>query len=124
MKRFIAALTLFFLFISLEAKTKQINLRIGSRDVENPWEGEERIPTSTPFVAHDDATIYIYTDKCLENLQIAISDRNGHVLFLTTIHIEADKEKSFGIDNLKNGQYLIELLSDADYYYGYFEIAQ
>jgi len=128
MKRlFIVILLLLFVTSVIYAKRSVIHLYYQEKGepVKNPWgNSEERIPAYVFFLTYENDTLYVYANKNMEHIQISISNKNGDVVFFTVSSLVQEEEATFPIKDLPKGEYCIELLSDTDYYYGYFEIAQ
>lgn len=102
---------------------KIIHLRHEYKVVKDDWQQSERMPVSALFVTYENSTIFIEAEKSLGLFQISVIDKEGNVAFFTVNSLGKDVF-SFSIKDIPKGEYCIELLSDIDYYYGYFEIAQ
>lgn len=88
------------------------------------WHKDTRSVSYVPTITHDSNTLYIYSDIVLDNLQIIIKDTRGTTLYSRTTTIPNTQCYSFTIDNIKEGDFIIELKHEKKYLYGYFSIHQ
>lgn len=88
------------------------------------WHEEIRSTFCIPTITHDNNIFYIYSDIVLDNLQIIIKDTRGTILYSSTTTIPNTQCYSFTIDNIKEGDFIIELKHEKKYLYGYFSIHQ
>ena len=88
------------------------------------WHEEIRSTFCIPTITHDGNIFYIYSDIVLDNLHIIIKDTRGTILYSSTVTIPNTQCYSFTIDNIKEGDFIIELKHEKKYLYGYFTIHQ
>lgn len=88
------------------------------------WHEEIRSTSCVPTITHDSNTLCIYSNIILENLHIIVKDRMGTTLYSNTVTISSNQHYSFTINNIKEGDFLIELTHENKYLYGYFYISQ
>ncbi len=107
----------FFTFMS-HSEEKRVEV------IKRHWFEDTRSVSCVPTITHDSNTVYIYSDIVLDNLQIIIKDTRGTILYSSTTTIPNTQCYSFTIDNIKEGDFIIELKHEKKYLYGYFSIHQ
>jgi len=88
------------------------------------WHKEIRSTSFIPTITHDSNTLYIYSDIVIENLHITVRDTTGMILYSNTVTISNTQRYSFTINDMNEGEFLIELTHENKYLYGYFNISQ
>lgn len=82
---------------------------------------DNRSIPSEPILSQDDNTIYIYSEKQLDNLCIEIKDLStNEVVYSTVATIPADTEYATSITSLPKGEYLFTITQRNKYIVGYF----
>ena len=89
------------------------------RDKWNPDVCEDR-SINGPCLSMDENAIYIYSEKQLDNLDIAITDHNGCIVHAETIMLWAGVDYLVCIDWLPQGEYYILVMQGEKYIMGQF----
>lgn len=84
----------------------------------------ERSLPIEPSASYDNNTIYLYSEVPLENLQVAIKNETGEILFCEYVCVSPQYPYTFSIGNVENGIYILELDDGKYKYHGFFEINQ
>lgn len=115
----------FFLFLSClfafncMAQTP-VPITEGGEDNAEDRDIDHRSLTVLPTVAHDGNVLYLFSDICIENLQVIVTDATGSEVYSTIITLLGNK--TILLPELPNGNYSIELFYEEKYLYGYFTI--
>ena len=121
MKHFIAIfLTLTMEFFTSISYSEEKSVEV----IKQHWLEDTRSVSCVPTITHDSNTLYIYSNVILDNLHIIIKDTRGTTLYSCTTTILNNQCYSFTIDNIKEGDFIIELKHEKKYLYGYFSIHQ
>lgn len=93
--------------------------------VNNKWREElgERSLSSCPTLIKEGSTLFILSDKVLENLSIAITSEDGRQVYLELYNVTVDTEYIIPIDLLPAGNYCITVMQGANYVIGYFHVS-
>lgn len=83
---------------------------------------EWRSITFEPTASIDGNLIIIYSDITVQNVQVAVKDMAGNVVYTSTITIPAKQHHSFTLDNVESGDYVLEVTYADKFFYGYFII--
>ena len=75
-----------------------------------------------PTASIDGNFISIFSDITIQNVQVAVKDMMGNVIYSNTIAIPAKQHYSFTLDNVESGDYVLEVTYAYKYYYGYFAL--
>ena len=73
-----------------------------------------------PTASIDGNTISIFSDITIQNVQVAVKDMAGNVIYANTIAIPSKQNYSFSLDDIESGNYVLEVIYMNKYYYGYF----
>lgn len=88
---------------------------------ENWWQTEEIDRSFTsPYLSMDDESIYIYSEKQLDDVYIAITNNNGCVFYAEIVNIPAGRDYAVSIETLPEGEYSITLMQGNKYIIGEF----
>lgn len=75
-----------------------------------------------PTATQEGDVIFISCDLPLQNVQVAVKDAIGDIIYTNTISIPAKGHYSFSLDNAESGSYILEVTIGDSYYYGYFTL--
>lgn len=75
-----------------------------------------------PTASIDGNIICIFSDITIQNVQVAVKDMAGNVIYTSTIAIPAKQHYSFTLDNVESGDYVLEVTCADKYFYGYFAL--
>lgn len=85
-------------------------------EVNDNWNDCEDLRSITsPILSQDENTIYIYTEKQLDNLSIEIKDLSGKVVYSTVTTIPAETEYPTTINMLPQGEYFFTITQGSKY---------
>lgn len=86
------------------------------------WTKNKRsIETFIPLVIYDGSLFCIYSETLMQEAELTIKDKYNTIVYSTIITVLPNEETAFTLP-MSNGEYMIELECNEDYYYGYFEI--
>ena len=100
---------LFLFFASLFFGTSIIyaegNEKVIPKDYK--WEDTENRDTSYPQLYQSESSVYVYSEKQLDNLTIGIADMQGNTYHYEVTTIPACTYYAVSIDSLPSGQYYL-----------------
>lgn len=93
--------------------------------VKDNWENsvDNRSLSSCPTLIKEENTLFVLSDKVLENLSIAITSEDGRQVYLELYNVTVDAEYVIPIDLLPAGNYCITVMQGANYVIGYFHVS-
>lgn len=107
---------------SAYAKKKVIALSKIKSNKEVKWDEAKRsIETFIPLVIYDGNLFCIYSETLMQEAELTIKDKYNTIVYSAIITVLPNEEPAFTLP-MSNGEYMIELECNEDYYYGYFEI--
>lgn len=92
--------------------------------VQNDWDkGEDgdRTLSSTPSLLRDVNSVYVYSEKQLDNLTIGITDMQGNVYYEEVTTVPAGIYYAISIESLPVGQYYFCIYQGSNYVIGIFQ---
>ncbi|WP_455665593.1 DUF3244 domain-containing protein [Phocaeicola sp.] len=92
--------------------------------VKNKWREElgERSLSSCPSLIKEGSTLFILSDRVLDNLSIAITTEDGQQICLELTDVTVDMEYVLPVDMLPVGNYYITVMQGMNYVIGYFHV--
>ena len=87
------------------------------------WLEDRRSVSCIPTITHDNNIFHIYSDIIIENLHITVRDATGMIFYSDIVTVSNVQRYSLIIDNIEEGNYIIELNHEDKYLYGYFNIS-
>lgn len=111
---FILMTLLFCLSLQIYAEKKPVN---GGGN----WEDTNDRELSVPQLYQDDAYVYVYTEKQLDNLVIGITDAQGNVYYQEVTTVLACTYYAVSIESLPEGTYYLSVIQGSNYVIGVFE---
>lgn len=124
MKKYLLFMLLCILLASpLYAKRRIIVLnKFAKTEIE--WtENKRSIEAFMPLVINNGDLFYVYSESLMQEAKLTIKDKYNAIVYSTIITVLPNEETAFTLP-INNGEYIIELECNEDYYYGYFEIDQ
>lgn len=104
------------------ARKKTVILNKIAANTKIEWESNKRsIENFAPFAIYENNTLYIYSYFPIEDARLTIKDAYNTIVYSTTITVLPNENTTSTLP-ISNGDYIIELECNEDYYYGYFEI--
>lgn len=89
--------------------------------VNQNWKGDsDRSLSAVPTISKEGNTLFIFSEKTLEGVYIAVTTTNGHVVYDETATVSAGVAYPVSIDDLPRGTYYITLTQGTNYLYGLF----
>lgn len=115
MKHFIfACVTLLFAFQSI---AQAIDIKFIPEETAE----DLRSVSISPTASLNGNIISISTAVTLFNMSVVVKDMTGNAVYSETITIPT-KQHSFVLDNVENGDYILEVTFGDKYFYGYFKL--
>lgn len=87
------------------------------------WHQDLRSVSYVPTITHDGNMFYIYSNMDIENLHIVIKDTAGTILYSNTVTVSSTQPYFFIVEDMSEGEFVIELTHGDKYLYGYFDIS-
>ena len=84
------------------------------------WEETNDRDTSVPQLYQDDSSVYVYSEKQLDNLTIGITDMQGNMYYYEVTTIPACTYYAIPIESFPAGQYYIYVYQESNYLIGQF----
>ena len=75
-----------------------------------------------PTASVDGNTISLSAPLTLNSVRVVVKDMAGYAVYTNTVTIPAKGHYSFSLDNVENGDYILEVTIGDDYFYGYFAL--
>ena len=85
------------------------------------WNESENRDLSSPQLYQDDSSVYVYSEKQLDNLYIGITDMNWNVVYDETTTVPAGTYYAVSIASLPAGTYYITIMQGNEYIIGIFQ---
>ena len=117
MKHFYFMLAMLFLGIQHQAYAEDDKVKIPD---EQNWGKNENRDFNAPQLYQDDAYVYVYSDKQLDNLTIGITDMQGNVYHLEVTTVPACTYYAVSIGSLPEGMYYLCIYQGSNYVMGNF----
>ncbi len=86
------------------------------------WEKTNERDISSPQLYQDDSSVYVYSEKQLDNVTIGITDMQGNTYHYEVTTIPACTYYAVSIDSLPSGQYYLCVYQGSNYVIGLFTI--
>ena len=113
---------LFLFFASLFFGTSIIyaegNEKVIPKDYK--WEDTENRDTSYPQLYQSESSVYVYSEKQLDNVAIGITDMQGNTCHYEVTTVPACTYYAVSIDSLPSGQYYLCVYQGSNYVMGVF----
>ena len=84
------------------------------------WGGTNERDNTCPQLYQDDSSVYVYSEKQLDNLYIGITDMLGNVVYEETTTVPACVYYAVSIESLPAGSYYISIIQGSKYVIGVF----
>ena len=84
------------------------------------WEETNERDTSSPQLYQSESSVYVYSEKQLDNVTIGITDMQGNTYHYEVTIIPACTYYAVSIDSLPNGQYYLCVYQGSKYVIGMF----
>lgn len=75
-----------------------------------------------PTASLDGSIISLSAPVTLRNVRVVVKDITGNVVYSETTIIPAKQYHSFVLDNVEDGDYILEVTFGDKYFYGYFTL--
>lgn len=85
------------------------------------WEETNDRDTSVPQLYQDDSSVYVYSEKQLDNLTIGITDMQGNTYHYEVTTLPAGTYYAISIESLPVGQYYLCIYQGSNYVIGIFQ---
>ena len=82
---------------------------------------DKRSISIEPTATIEEKTMHIQTNLPVEQLQIEVTDENGNTVYSNN-DVSCSRSHVFEMNNLLEGEYIIELVIRDESFYGYFSI--
>ena len=117
MKHFYFMLALLFLGIQTQAYAEDDKVKIPN---DPNWEITNDRSLNAPQLYQDDAYVYVYSEKQLDNLTIGITDMQGNVYHQEVTTVPACTYYAVSIESLPEGMYYLCIYQGSNYVIGLF----
>ena len=87
------------------------------------WERTNDRDNAGPVLYQDDSSVYVYSEKQLDNLTIGITDMMGNVYHYEVTTVPACTYYAVSIESLPAGQYYLSVYQGNNYVIGLFNIS-
>ena len=115
MKLLKSLLILFCLFISQSGYADDPPPKVSQT---GKWEETDERDTSSPQLYQSDSSVYVYSEKQLDNVTIGITDMQGNTYHYEVTTIPACTYYAVSIDSLPSGQYYLCVYQGSNYVIG------
>ena len=88
--------------------------------VDGKWENTNDRSNNSPQLCQDDSSVYVYSEKLLDNLYIGITDMMGNVVYEEITAVPASMYYAVSITSLPAGTYYISIIQGSKYIIGLF----
>ena len=88
--------------------------------VDGKWEKTNDRSNNFPQLYQNDSSVYVYSEKQLDNLYIGITDMMGNVVYEETTTVPACVYYAVSIESLPAGSYYISIIQGSKYVIGVF----
>ena len=89
-------------------------------DDDKYWERTNDRDDSSPRLYQDESSVYVYSEKQLDNLTIGITDMMGNVYHYEVTTVPACTYYAVSIESLPAGQYYLSVYQGSNYVIGIF----
>ena len=89
---------------------------------DDKWERTNDRDNSSPQLYQDNSSVYVYSEKQLDNLTIGITDMQGNVYHQEVTTVPAGMYYAISIESLPEGQYYLSIYQGSNYMIGLFTI--
>ena len=86
------------------------------------WEETDERDTSSPQLYQSESSVYVYSEKELDNLTIGITDMQGNTYHYEVTTVPAGMYYAISIKSLPAGQYYLCVYQGSNYVIGMFAI--
>ena len=117
MKLLKSLLILFCLFISQSGYADDPPPKVPQTD---KWEETNERDTSSPQLYQSESSVYVYSEKQLDNVTIGITDMQGNTYHYEVTTIPACTYYAVSIESLPSGQYYFCVYQGSNYAIGMF----
>ena len=80
---------------------------------EDKWEKTDDRSNSSPRLFQDDSSVYVYSEKQLDNVSIGITDMQGNVYHYEVTTVPAGMYYAASIESLPAGTYYLSIYKEA-----------
>ena len=119
MKLLKSLLILFCLLISQSGYADDPPPKVPKTD---KWEETDERDTSSPQLYQSESSVFVYSEKQLDNVTIGITDMQGNTYHYEVTIIPACTYYAVSIDSLPSGQYYLCVYQGSNYVIGIFVI--
>ena len=112
--------TIFILMSLLLCFSQQIYAEKKPVNGDTKWEDDENRSLNIPQLYQDESNVYVYSEKQLDNLTIAITDMQGNVYYQEVTTVPACMYYAISIESLPAGTYCISVIQGSNYVIGIF----
>ena len=88
---------------------------------DNEWEKTNDRDTSSPQLYQSESSVYVYSEKQLDNLTIGITDMQGYVYHQEVTTVPACMYYAISIESFPAGTYYISVIQGSSYVIGTFQ---
>lgn len=117
MKQFYFMLAMLFLGTQHQAYAEDDKVKIPD---EQNWGTTNERDLNAPQLYQDDAYVYVYSEKQLDNLTIGITDMKGNVYHLEVATVPTCTYYAVSIESLPEGTYYLCIYQGSNYVMGMF----
>ena len=89
---------------------------------EQKWERTDDRDNSSPWLYQDESSVYVYSEKQLDNVVIGITDMQGNTYHYEVTTISASTYYAISIKSLPAGTYYLCVYQGSNYVIGYLTI--
>ena len=90
---------------------------------DDKWEETNERSNNAPQLYQNDSSVYVYSEKELNNLTIGITDMMGNVYHYEVTTVPACMYYAVSIESLPAGQYYLSVYQGSNYVIGLFNIS-
>ena len=87
----------------------------------NKWEETNERDTNSPQLYQSESSVYVYSEKQLDNQSIGITDMQGNTWYYEVTTIPACTYYAVSIESLPEGQYYLCIYQGSNYVIGIFQ---
>ena len=91
-------------------------------DDDKYWERTNDRDNNSPQLYQDESSVYVYSEKQLDNVTIGITDMQGNTYHYEVTTIPACTYYAVSIDSLPSGQYYLCVYQGSNYVIGMFTV--
>ena len=89
--------------------------------VDGKWENTNDRSNNSPQLCQDDSSVYVYSEKLLDNLYIGITDMMGNTYHYEVTTVPAGMYYAVSIESLPAGTYYLSIYQGSNYVIGIFQ---